>query len=122
LKGAEPRPLFAFAGLWRRHVGPIKKDGPSVEIDVYSFMTTTPNVLVGSINHERMPVLLSGEADFDTWVSGSTDEAFTFVREYLPEKMRMVQSGLEKAFCKFILRMKSSNQHATIIFDETACA
>jgi hypothetical protein len=41
LNGEEPRPLFAFAGLWRRNVGPIKKDGPSVELDVYSFMTTT---------------------------------------------------------------------------------
>ena len=58
LNGEEPRPLFAFAGIWRRHVGPIKKDGPPVELDVYSFMTTTPNELVGTINHERMPVLL----------------------------------------------------------------
>ena len=35
LNGEEPRPLFAFAGLWRRHVGPVKKDGSSVELDVY---------------------------------------------------------------------------------------
>jgi hypothetical protein len=26
--------LFAFAGIWRRHQGPIKKDGPSVALDV----------------------------------------------------------------------------------------
>ncbi|MGE0379305.1 MAG: SOS response-associated peptidase [Hyphomicrobium sp.] len=96
LKGDEPRPLFAFAGLWRRHNGPIKKDGLPVELDVYSFMTTTPNALVGSINHERMPVLLSGEADFDTWMTGTADEAFALVQDYPPEKMRMVQSGLEK--------------------------
>ena len=30
----------------------------NVEIDVYSFMTTAPNALTDSINHERMPVLL----------------------------------------------------------------
>jgi putative SOS response-associated peptidase YedK len=96
LKGAEPRPLFAFAGVWRRHVGPLKKDGPSVEFDVYSFMTTTPNALVGSMNHERMPVLLSTDAEFRYWISGTPDEAFTLIREYPPDRMCMVQSGFEK--------------------------
>ncbi len=52
----EPRPLFAFAGIWRRHQGPIKKDDPAVVIDVFSFMTTAPNALVATVNHERMPV------------------------------------------------------------------
>ena len=42
IAGDDPRPLFAFAGVWRRYKGPIKKDGPSVELEVYSFLTTTP--------------------------------------------------------------------------------
>ena len=42
LKSDDPRPLFAFAGIWRRHRGPVKKAGPVVELDVYAFMTTTP--------------------------------------------------------------------------------
>jgi putative SOS response-associated peptidase YedK len=29
-----------------------------------------------SINHERMPVLLSEEADFETWLAGTPGEAF----------------------------------------------
>jgi len=37
----------------------MKKDGPNVDIETYSFLTTTPNLLVGTINHERMPVLLT---------------------------------------------------------------
>ena len=45
----------------------MKKDGPNVELDVYSFMTTAPNALTDSINHERMPVLLFDGADFETW-------------------------------------------------------
>ena len=64
IKGDDPRPLFAFAGVWRRYKGPIKKDGPSVELEVYSFLTTTPNPLVETINHERMPVLLTTEDEF----------------------------------------------------------
>jgi putative SOS response-associated peptidase YedK len=96
LNGEDRRPLFAFAGLWRRHVGPIKKDGSSVELDVYSFMTTTPNALVGTIDHERMPVLLSTDEEFETWMRGTPDEASALIREYPPDKMRMVQSGFDK--------------------------
>ena len=69
VNGDEDRRLFAFPGIWQRWKGPVKKDGPNVELDVYSFMTTAPNALAGSINHERMPVLLSDEADFETWLS-----------------------------------------------------
>ncbi len=96
LAGDHPRPLFAFAGIWRRWQGPIRKDGPETEIDVYAFMTTTPNTLVGTINHERMPVLLTGEEAFETWLQGSADEAFALARPYPPEAMRIVQAGFEK--------------------------
>jgi putative SOS response-associated peptidase YedK len=96
LKGDDSRPLFAFAGIWRRYIGQIKKNGEPVELDVYSFMTTTPNALTTSINHERMPVLLSSNLEFEKWMSGTPDEAFDLVRPYSPEKMRIVQSGFEK--------------------------
>src|SRR5262245_11557142 len=71
LKETEPRPLFAFPGIWRRYNGPMKKDGPNVEIDTYSFLTTTPNSLVATINHERMPVLLTKEEEFETLTQSS---------------------------------------------------
>lgn len=92
----EERPLFAFPGIWRRYVGPMKKDGPNVEVDVYAFLTTTPNALTGTIMHDRMPVLLSDEADFETWLSGSVAEARRLVRTFDAEQMRIVQSGKEK--------------------------
>ena len=96
LKSEEPRPLFAFPGIWRRWVGPVKKDGPTLELDVYAFMTTEPNELTASINHERMPVLLSNEVEFETWLRGTPDEAFGLVRSYDANAMRIVQSGREK--------------------------
>lgn len=74
----------------------MKKDGPNVELDVYTFMTTAPNALTYSINHERMPVLLSEEVDFETWLSGSPAEAFALARSFDPGAMRIVQSGFEK--------------------------
>ena len=101
--GEEPRPLFAFAGVWHRHVGPIKKDGPSVELDVYSFMTTTPNALVGTINHERMPVLLSTDEQFATWMTGTPDEAFALLREYPPDTCGWCRPGSRKGICSSLL-------------------
>ena len=96
IKGDDPRPLFAFAGVWRRYKGPIKKDGPSIELEVYSFLTTTPNPLVETINHERMPVLLTTEDEFATWLNGAPTEAMSLARQYPPDCMHIVQEGFEK--------------------------
>jgi putative SOS response-associated peptidase YedK len=96
LKGQEQRPLIAFPGIWTRYKGPLKKDGPNVDLEVYAFMTTEPNELTASINHERMPVLLSEPEQFDTWLSGSPEVANALARSYPAEAMRIVQSGSER--------------------------
>lgn len=96
VNGDDPRPLFAFPGIWRHYAGPLKKDGPSVELDVYSIMTTTPNELTASINHERMPALLTTEAEFETWMTGTPEEAFALVRSFPADEMRTVGAGLAK--------------------------
>jgi putative SOS response-associated peptidase YedK len=96
LKGESERPLFAFPGLWRRYRGPVKKDGPDVEIETYAFLTTTPNPLVATINHERMPVLLTRDEEFDAWLTGTPDEAFALARTYPAEAMAIVQQGYDK--------------------------
>jgi putative SOS response-associated peptidase YedK len=96
LKGDEPRPLFAFAGLWQCWRRPVKKDGPNVDLDVYSFMTTLPNSATASINHERSPVLLTTDAGWDTWLMGSAQEAMALVRPIDCEKLAIVQASLEK--------------------------
>lgn len=93
---AQPRPLFAFPGIWKRYKGPLKKDGEPVEVDVYAFMTTTPNELTATIMHDRMPVLLTEPAEFETWLTGSPDAAYDLVRTFAAERMHIVQSGNEK--------------------------
>jgi putative SOS response-associated peptidase YedK len=96
LAGDEPRPLFALAGIWQRWRGPVKKDGPSLELDVFSFMTTQPNALTMTINHERSPVLLTGESERDAWLHGTPAEARTLLSPLAAERMRIVQEGFEK--------------------------
>jgi putative SOS response-associated peptidase YedK len=71
-------------------------------------MTTEPNELTHSNNHERMPVLMTESpaaiheshphgvpADFETWLSGSTEDAFKLARSYAAEQIRIVQSGAD---------------------------
>lgn len=96
LQGEEPRPLFAFAGIWRRYKGPLKKDGAIAELDVYAIMTTLPNTLVATINHERMPVILATEADREAWLRGTPDTAFALARQHPSERMAIVQESFEK--------------------------
>ena len=96
LRGDDPRPLFALPGIWRRYRGPLKKGGETVELDTYSFLTTTPNPLVATINHERMPVLLTKPEDFDQWLAGTPKEALELAREFPAEGMHIVRQGFEK--------------------------
>ena len=96
LTGDEPRPLFAFAGLWQRWRGPVRKEGPAVEIDVYSFMTTRPNALTASINHERSPVVLAGVDQHAAWLGRDEQAALVSLQPFPGERMRIVQEGFEK--------------------------
>lgn len=59
-------------------------------------MTTTPNALVATVNHERMPVLLVTEDQHDAWLNGSVEEALSLVKPFAPERMRIVQTGYDK--------------------------
>ena len=88
--------LFAFPGIWRQYSGPIRKDGETFFREVFAFMTTEPNLLTATINHERMPVLLSGEEQFEDWLKGTTKEAFALVRSFPADAMHIAQSGFEK--------------------------
>jgi putative SOS response-associated peptidase YedK len=65
-------------------------------LGVFSFMTTTPNALVATVNHERMPVLLATEDDHEAWLNGRVEEALALVKPFPPERMRIVQTGYDK--------------------------
>ena len=82
--------------MWRKYKGPLKKDGEPIELEVFAFMTTTPNALVSTINHERMPVILTKEEEFAMWLTGTPIEAYSLVKQYPSDEMRIVQAGKEK--------------------------
>lgn len=90
IEGECERPLFAFAGLWRRFKGMYR--GELVEIDTHTVITTTPNELVREIHPTRMPVILD-PGDYETWLTGNQDDARELMRPFDAEKMLIVQSG-----------------------------
>ena len=70
------RPVFAFAGIWR------KVDGQPR----YAFLTTEPNALVAAVHPKAMPVILD-DADYDLWLSGEWAEARRLVAAYPSQLM-----------------------------------
>lgn len=92
----EARQPFAFAGIWRHYKGPIRKDGDTVELDTFAFMTTKPNELVATVHPSRMPVMLVGEEAQDRWLEGSNDDALELVQSYPADDMAIVQAGTDK--------------------------
>jgi putative SOS response-associated peptidase YedK len=76
--------LFSFAGLWDQWVD--KSSG--VVLNTYSIITTEANDLVKPI-HDRMPVILSPEAE-ELWLDEheTQDELLSLLRPYDPAKMK----------------------------------
>lgn len=90
LIGDEERPLFAFAGLWRR--GQPGIEGEEGGWITHTMVTTTPNKLVEPVHPTRMPVILDPQ-DYETWLYGTPAEAAELLRPFPAEKMRVVRQG-----------------------------
>jgi hypothetical protein len=59
-------------------------------------MTTPANALTGTIEHECSPMLLAGEEQFSTWLTGSRQKAFGLDHASGLKKTRIVPSVFEK--------------------------
>ena len=91
LTGDEPRPAFAFAGLWRSTQAEFRDD--KLLDMTHTILTTTANEIVRPVHPTRMPVILDA-SDYDTWLTGSPEEAFALVKPFPAERMRIVQQGV----------------------------
>lgn len=89
----DDRPLGAFPGIWKDYEGPIKKDGEKVRQRVFAFMTCDPNTLESARAHERMPVLLHTDEEFDAWLHKSEEQALMLAKPYPADAMKIVQKG-----------------------------
>ena len=90
INGSEPRPPFALAGIWRTWKGDYK--GEFQEMNVYSMLTTVPNEVVEPIHPSRMPVILDN-GDYDTWLTGSPDNAAKLLKPFPADQMHIAMEG-----------------------------
>ncbi len=74
-----------------------KRDG-SVEEEHwrYSFVTTEANGVVGPVHPKAMPVLLTSEREWRTWLEAPAEEAPKLQRPMPDEMMKVVARGARK--------------------------
>jgi putative SOS response-associated peptidase YedK len=76
----ETRPLACFAGIWTNWTSVRKVREGETTNDVYGFLTTEPNGVVGPIHPKAMPVILTTPEECDAWMGAPWAETVTLQR------------------------------------------
>ena len=68
------------------------KEGETTN-DLYAFLTTTPNAEVKAIHPKAMPVILTTQAEVDTWLTAAAKDALALQRPLPDGALRIVARG-----------------------------
>jgi putative SOS response-associated peptidase YedK len=60
---------------------------------LYGFLTTESNDLVRPIHGKAMPVILADSDAWDTWLTGSVEEALELQSPLPPERLEIVSTN-----------------------------
>jgi len=84
--GSPDCPLMFFAGIWVPQWTSVRKIKTGVEtIDLFAFLTTTPNEVVAPIHPKAMPVILRNAMEVQLWLTQPWAEA-NFLQRPLPNE------------------------------------
>jgi putative SOS response-associated peptidase YedK len=68
------------------------KEGEA-NVDLFAFLTTEANGVVGPIHPKAMPVILTNEDEIETWMSAPPQEALRLQRPLPDDALRIVARG-----------------------------
>ncbi len=89
----EDRPLAFFAGIWTEWTSVRKLSEGETTDNLFGFLTTDANGLVGPIHPKAMPVVLTTETEIDTWLTAEPAEAMQLQRPAPDELLQIVARG-----------------------------
>ena len=85
------QPLAFFAGVWVAQWPSVRKvrEGMTSN-DLYAFLTTEPNGIVAPVHQKAMPVILTTEAEVETWLTAPWETAKTLQRPLPDDRLTRV--------------------------------
>jgi putative SOS response-associated peptidase YedK len=94
IAGDEPRPIFAFAGIWRPWTGIRGTKAAPVEGEhlLFSFLTCEPNEVVRPVHSKAMPVILRAQ-EWDAWLDAPAADALALQRPLEADALRVCLVG-----------------------------
>src|SRR3954470_1120625 len=92
----ESRPLACFAGIWTNWTSVRKVREGETTNDLFAFLTTEPNALVGTYHPKAMPVILTTRDEIDTWMDAPTPIALQLQRPLPDAALRVVARGAKQ--------------------------
>ncbi|WP_169194918.1 SOS response-associated peptidase family protein [Devosia sp. MC1541] len=91
----QSRPLAFFAGIWLEGWNGVRKAKTGIEegIDLFAFLTCTPNDVVGAIHPKAMPVILTDPDEIEMWLTGPKELAIGLQRPLPDGALEIVAVG-----------------------------
>jgi putative SOS response-associated peptidase YedK len=92
------RPLAVFAGIWTSWKGTrgTKANPVEGEHQLFGFLTTEPNDVVGKIHPKAMPVILTKKDEIEQWMSAPAEDALKLQRPLADGVLKIVATGERK--------------------------
>jgi putative SOS response-associated peptidase YedK len=89
------RPLAFFAGIWTTWHGKrgTKANPVEGEHQLFGFLTTEANDVVGAIHPKAMPVILREPEEIETWMTAPAEEALKLQRALPDGVLKVVARG-----------------------------